>query len=453
MLKAKKIHFIGIGGIGMSALAVILAKNGYCVSGSDSNESKTVDHLRANDIQIHLGQKKEHIASDLDLVVISLAIAENNEELIEARNKNIEILTYPQALGIFLEKFKLISVCGTHGKSTSTAMLTDVFVNASLDPNIIIGTKLKTLNGANHRVGGSNYFLLESCEYKEAFLNYKPFALLITNIDPDHLDYYKTEENYIKAFEKYIENVREGGVLVINGDDVNCKKVLRAQNSEFSKRSLKIITFGEDENNDYVLKGAGIYKNEEKIANLNLKVPGHHNRMNACGAFALAESLGVDRKIILDSLNNFAGSWRRLEFKGEMSTGALVYDDYGHHPTEIKATIEAIRELYPKNNLIVVFQPHQHSRTKFLLEGFAKAFDNTDMVIIPNIYQVRDSHGDVQSISAESLVGEISQFHKDARFGDGFVNTVELLKKESKEGDVVLIMGAGDIEKLSTMIF
>ncbi|OGJ52023.1 UDP-N-acetylmuramate--L-alanine ligase [Candidatus Peregrinibacteria bacterium RIFOXYB2_FULL_32_7] len=449
-LKNQKIHFIGIGGIGMSALACLMFEKGFEISGSDLVDSAILKNLRKKGIKIFLNQKRKNIADDLDLVIATLAIDDKNEEILTAKEKGLKVLTYPQALGEFTKDFELISVCGTHGKSTVTAMLADIFIKADLDPTVLLGTKLKSLDGNNYRVGKSKYFIMESCEYKEAFLNYHPSVILITNIDPDHLDYYGNAEKYVEAFEKYIGRLRNGGKII-------CNSYLKNSQKHFVK-------FGEGDDNDYILHNDEIcfregdnFRESDNMnyrlhGKLNLQIPGKHNRINALCAFALAHSLGIDEKIILSALNNFTGTWRRLEFKEKMVSGALLYDDYAHHPAEIKASLQAMRELYPKNKIIVVFQPHQYSRTKFFLKEFGKSFDLADRVIIPNIYKVRDSDEDVKSVSSQDLVAEISKHHKNAEFGDGFENTAKILKEETKKRDIVVIMGAGDIERLPEMV-
>jgi len=240
-----------------------------------------------------------------------------------------------------------------------------------------------------------------------------------------------------------VGKLKGGGILVINGDS---NKI-----SAFAGMTER--TFGENEKNDYVLKGGEIYLHGELIGKLNLKVPGRHNRINACGVFAIADALKIDRKVILNALNNFEGTWRRLEYKGKISSGAIVYDDYGHHPTEIKASLEAMRELYPLNNLICVFQPHQFSRTRFFWDEFARSFSYADQVIIPNIYKVRDEKSDFPEISAENLVKEISKYHKNVVYGNGFENTAKILKEKTSGNDVIVIMGAGDVERIGKIIF
>ncbi len=437
----------------MSGLACILKSRGFDVSGSDLSNSKTIEHLQIKNINVVLSQIAKNITDDIDLVIKSLAISDDNKELQEAIKKGKQIMTYPQALGQVMRFFEnVISICGTHGKSTSTAMLANIFKKADLDPTVLIGTKLAEMQGQNYRIGKDKFFIVETCEYKEGFLNYYPNAILLTNIEADHLDYYKNEENYLKAFEKYIANLKSDGLLVVNGDDENIKKLL-AHSYKLLEEKIKLITFGENGQNDYVLKGNDIYFQAKKIATLNLQVSGKHNRINALGAFALSQIFGIEKDVVLEALNHFVGTWRRLELKGNMQSGAIVYDDYAHHPTEIKATLQAMRELYPYQKIIAVFQPHQYSRTKFLLSEFAYSFAFADEVIIPNIYQVRDSADDLASVSPEDLVNLISKTNHRAVYGRDFNNTAEILKQNTQKGDVVLIMGAGDIEKLPALLF
>lgn len=435
----------------MSALAALFLSRGFTVKGSDVNQSKITEHLQSLGIEIIFEQKAANITSDIDLVIKSLAIEDDNEELVRALDLQIPVMTYPQALGELMKGFdNAISIAGTHGKSTSTAMLANVFKKANLDPTVLLGTKLAELQGRNYGCGSSEYFILESCEYKEGFLDLHPTAALITNVDPDHLDHYQNEENYFKAFNKYISLLPRNGVLVVNGDDANLQKILDAM--DFGGDRMKIITFGKGEQNDYVLAANQIFYAGQKIGEFDLQVPGEHNRLNALGVLVMAESFAIPRDTIITALNHFGGTWRRMEFKGKLKSGAFLYDDYAHHPVEIQATLQGLRELYPGQRVIAVFQPHQYSRTKFLLQEFAQSFAQANQVIIPNIYQVRDNQSDIDSVSTEDLVAEISKYHSDVINGWGFAATSDLIKQIAQSGDVVVVMGAGNIEQLPAMI-
>lgn len=401
---AQKVFFIGIGGIGMSALARLFRAHGKEVLGSDSTEDTLTLELKAEGVQVLIGHNEANLPRDVDLVIHTEAIPLGNPELELAHSWGVPTMTYFQALGYAADSYRLVAIAGSHGKTTTVAMLSLILIEAGYDPTVVIGSKLQEFGNSNLRVGSSDIMVVEACEYRRNFLHLKPDLLGILNIDLDHVDFFDGWDDYEAAFEELAEQ----------SDEV-------------------------------------VWPDEYSEYDGELSVPGWHNLMNAGMAAALARRLGVDEDVIANALFNFAGTWRRFEYKGTLN-GALVYDDYAHHPTEIIATLEAAREKHPEARLVAVFQPHQYSRTAGLMDGFAQAFEEADEVIIPNIYEVRDQDSDKEAGSAEKLVAEISKYHDNVRFGDGFDKTANYLRDSVGPGDLVLVMGAGDVTHMVPMI-
>jgi UDP-N-acetylmuramate--alanine ligase len=432
-----KVHFVGIGGSGLSALARIYKGMGKTVSGSDSAISPVIEELKRAGIKIEIGHKSSNIQEDTDLVVYTQAVNEDNPEVLKAKELGINLYSYPQALGELTKSYKTIAVCGTHGKTTTTGMIGSALVDAGLDPTILVGSDIHELQNSNARIGKSNLLVIEACEYRRAFLNYEPHFIVLTNLEPDHFDYYKTFKDYLKAFREFIEKLPENGTLIANSDDESVRSVMG------ELKNINIVTFGKSSETDYHF---------DVIKNLNLSVPGEYNKMNALAAYALCMELGADKSIVVQSLQSFKGAARRFEFKGKIGK-TQIYDDYAHHPTAIKAALKAAREKFgKKTKILCVFQPHQYSRTFHLLKEFGKAFSDADEVIIPNIYGVRDSLEDEKSISAEDLVKEISKNHKKVFYGEGLEKTAEIIKNRIGEWDFVFTMGAGDVWKLNCLM-
>jgi UDP-N-acetylmuramate--alanine ligase len=395
-----KIHFVGIGGIGMSGLARWFHAVGAKVSGSDLYESETTQALIEEGIQVSIGHSAENLAEGLNLLIYSEAIPKNNPERIEADSSGIESMNYFEALGEVTSNYKVIAVAGTHGKTTTTAMLGLILIKAGLEPTVLVGSKLQEFDNKNLRMGAGELFVVEACEYRRNFLPLQPDLLGVLNIEFDHVDYFKDFDDYQEAFEQLAEQSKE----TVWPDDI----------SEYE----------------------GL-----------LGVPGHHNRMNAGMAAYLARRLGAPERAIADALKEYTGSWRRFEHKPSIN-GAVVIDDYAHHPTEILATLEAARDTYPERRIIAVFQPHQHSRTRELMDEFSTAFEEADMVIIPNIYAARDSHED-KATTAEDLVLKIAEHHDQVYFGDGLENTKLSLEEIAQDNDLILVMGAGDVGSIT----
>ncbi|MFA6272879.1 MAG: UDP-N-acetylmuramate--L-alanine ligase [Candidatus Paceibacterota bacterium] len=420
--KIKQPYFIGIGGIGISAIARMLILDGKKVSGSDVAKSKVTTELQKLRAKIFIGQNAKNIPQDCDLVIYTIAVTPDNPEFAESKKRGIPMLSYPEALGLISKNKYTIAVAGTHGKTTTTAMIAKIMIDAKSDPTVIVGSFLKD-SKSNFIAGKSQYLVVEACEYRRSFLNIHPTIVVITNIDNDHLDYYKDIKDIIFAFSEFVGKVPKNGFVVTNVKDKNIKPVIKN-----------------------LVCGIIDYKKNPPAG--GLKVPGAHNKENAATALAVAEILGIDKKSAIKSLENFGGTWRRFEYKGKTAGGALVYDDYAHHPTEIKATLAGARELYPKQRIVVAFQPHLYSRTKILLNDFAHAFKDADEIILAPIYAAREPFD--SKISSEILAEKIKKLtsKKVSTFPD-FQNIENYLRQSLKSGDILITMGAGEQNKIA----
>ena len=429
--KIKKAHFGGVGGIGVSAIARMMLVEGKIVSGSDVSDSAIIDELRKLGAKIFIGHSADNVADDVDLLVYTPAVTTDNPELKKAAELGIPTLSYPEMLGLISKDKHTIAVSGAHGKTTTTAMIAKILVDAGLDPTVIVGSLLKDSNpptlgatarrGSNFVAGKSEYFAVEACEYKKSFLNLNPKIIVITNIDNDHLDYYGNLENIKKAFGEFAAKLPKEGYLVCDQNDENLKDIIK-------EAKFKIIDYTKVNNN------------------FSLKIPGEHNIKNAQAAMAVAEILGVDSKKSENSLESFEGTWRRFEFKGETKNGVLVYDDYGHHPTEIKATLKGAREFFGGKKIWCVFQPHLYSRTKLLLKDFGKSFGDADKIILAYIYAAREPKD--EGINSKILAEEITKNGGKARYMESFDKIIGFLIENAKKGDVIITIGAGDVFKI-----
>ncbi|MBI5400780.1 MAG: UDP-N-acetylmuramate--L-alanine ligase [Candidatus Yonathbacteria bacterium] len=418
--KIQKAHFVGIGGIGVSAVARLMLSRGVNVSGSDRDGSLITEKLEEEGAIIFIGHDAKHVPEKCNLVVYSPAVSEDNPELLIARESGALTLSYPESLGMISRGMRTVAVAGTHGKTTTTAMIAEILVGAKLLPTVIMGSFLKK-SGSNFISGTSNIFVVEACEYKRSFLNLMPEILVITNIDNDHLDYYGTIEGVQKAFAEFAEKVPAHGAIVCDPSDTLVAPVL-------TKAVARIV--------DYSL-GSSTPK---------LAVSVEHNIKNAKAALAVTRLFGVQEDEAVRLLAEFQGTWRRMEYKGKLASGALVYDDYAHHPTEIKATLQGFRAKYPESRIRVIFQPHLYSRTKLLLNDFAQSFTDADEVIVAPIYAAREAND--PEISAEILAWEIAKHHSTARVGGDFSDIEKYLRDTVVAGDVIITMGAGDIYKV-----
>ena len=454
-----KIHMIGIGGISMSAIALVLKKYGYIITGSDKSEGDMINVLEENGIPVFIGSNAE-LVKDADVVVYTAAINQHDPEFVRAKSLNIPTYERAQFLGLLLQCYeKPICICGTHGKTTTTSMLSKIFIDARLDPNVQVGSKFKALNDLNYRIGESEYFILESCEYVDSFLNFPHHTATVLNIDEDHLDYFSGIEEIKESFKKFILMLPKDGILVINYDDMNCMSVLEEVKKDLEKKNIKIYTFSLSEpqadvyakNISCNIKGFYsfdiVYNNE--IQKFYLTVPGIHNVYDAIAAITTSVAHGVKLKQMEKSLNEFCGAKRRFEYKKTLENNVLVYDDYAHHPTEIKATLSAAKQK-EHNRIISVFQPHTYSRTKELFDDFATSFSNSDIAIFADIYAAREI--DDGTVSSKMLTDKVNENGTKALYLPTFEEIVEYLKENIEPNDIILTIGAGNITHLSDML-
>lgn len=467
----RSVHFIGIGGIGTSAIARMFVLEGKKVSGSDMAESEVTDALKEAGATIFIGKDVKNVPADCELVIYTIAIPKEHAELVEAKRRGIPILSYPEALGIISKDKYTIAVTGTHGKTTTTAMVAKILMDAGLDPTVIIGSFLfqsPLEKGALHSdaggllttgnttptsadggapfikgdrtnfvAGKSKYLVVEGCEYCRSFLNLSPSILVITNIDADHLDYYRDMADIISAFVELAQKLPKDGYLIIDSHAPNVEAVVKrshAQNGDFAALKLP--------------------------EGFKLRIPGAHNLLNAKAAWGVAKVLDIPDEQALRSLSAFRGTWRRFEYRGKAQNGALVYDDYGHHPTEIEATLKGARELFPLNKgggsgglspkIVVVFQPHLYSRTKHHLQGFDAAFKEASSVILLPIYPAREP--DPGDINSQMVVDELTKNGKDAHLVATFAEAAKLALELSNTGDLILTLGAGETNKVADIL-
>ncbi len=450
--KYKNIHMIGIGGVSMSGIAAILKNWGFSITGSDCAKSDTINKLNQLGINVTIGHNLEFI-SNADIVVYSAAIKDDDPEILEAKRLNIPTIERADFLGKLTRCYKdTICISGTHGKTTTTSMVSLCFLEALKDPSIQVGAFLKQLNG-NYKVGNSEHFIIEACEYVESFLKFTPKAEVILNIDNDHLDYFKNFDNIKNAFIKYVKLLPNDGMLITNGDDNNCLDLKSYTNA-------KVITYGitNKHTNFFAVNivfdndGFGefdVYHNDDFFDRIKLSVPGMHNVLNALACIALCCEYGIDNISIKNALLKFTGAHRRFEFKGKINNKCSVYDDYGHHPTEIVATAKSLMNK-KYNKSWVIFQPHTYSRTKNLLEDFAKALLNFDNIIIVDIYAAREKN--VYGINSQDLVNKIISLGKSAKYIPDFSECVNFVKENVSENDIVMTLGAGTITQVSSML-
>lgn len=450
--KYKTIHMLGIGGVSMSGIAEILHHLGFTITGSDAHSSEITDKLIKNGISVVIGHDFDNLRK-ADAVVYTAAISSDDPEMVEAKNLNIPLIERCDFLGELTKAFEnTIGISGTHGKTTTTSMVSVCFLKANLDPNIQVGGLLKQIDG-NYKIGNSEYFIIEACEYVESFLKFRPKAEIVLNIDNDHLDYFKTFDNIKNAFIKYVNLLPKSGILVLNADDNNCLDLKNHTASQY-------ITYGINNTDaDFIAKNIkfnndgfpefDVYKNNNFYSNIKLSVAGIHNVLNALACISLCDYYGISNETIKDALLEFTGAHRRLEYKGSYNN-ISVYDDYAHHPTEIKATCEA---LYNKkfNNAWVIFQPHTYSRTKNLLNEFAESLSNFDNIIITDIYAARESN--TYGVSSKDIVERLNSSRKaNCNYIKDFKDIVKYIKEHAKPNDVILTLGAGDVTNIGPMI-
>ncbi|MBR7076183.1 MAG: UDP-N-acetylmuramate--L-alanine ligase [Lachnospiraceae bacterium] len=440
----KHIHFIGIGGISMSALANVSLTKGLTVSGSDSKESELVQELRAEGASIQIGQRAENITDDIDLVVYTAAISDTNPELAQARAKGIETMVRADYLGLLMKEYEtVICVSGTHGKTTTTSLLSQILLDEDTDPTIMVGGMLPSIGG-NARIGHSGKLITEACEYTNSFLSFFPTMEVILNVQADHLDFFKDLDDIRHSFREYTRLLPDTGTLIINGeiDDL----------SYFTEGlGCKIYTFGLEEDCDFTAKNItcdsfacdsfDVWHNEMLLGHVSLKIPGRHNVYNALAAVASAFALGLSIEHACVSISSFRGVDRRFEIKGKFDD-VTVIDDYAHHPDEIRATLTAAKD-FPHEKLWVIFQPHTYSRTKAFLDEFADALSLADAVVLTDIYAAREIN--TFGVSSKDIQERIQAKGKDCYYFDTFGESEKFLKENCKHGDVLITMGAGDV--------
>lgn len=440
------VHFIGIGGISMSGLAEILIDAGFTVTGSDARKSPLTQHLAAKGAKINYPQMASNITEEIDLVVYTAAIAKDNPEFMAAEEKKRSMITRAELLGQIMKNYKTpIAISGTHGKTTTTSMISEVLLAADTDPTLSIGGILKSIGG-NIRVGKSEYFVTEACEYTNSFLSFFPRISIILNIEEDHMDFFKDINDIRNSFRKFADILPDDGFLIINNNIDNLSEFIKGLN-------CKIITFG-NENADYGYTDVSydahgrasytLLKNGKDCGRVTLGVVGEHNILNSLSVIALTDLLGIDFNAVQKALTAFSGTDRRFELKGEVC-GVTILDDYAHHPTEIKATLKAAVN-YPHKTLWCVFQPHTYTRTKAFLKDFAKALSLADKVVLTDIYAAREKN--TIGISSKDLLAELEKLGVECYYFPSFDEIENFLLKNCIDGDLLITMGAGDVVKI-----
>ncbi len=441
------VHFCGIGGISMSGLASVLLGRGFTVTGSDAKLSPLTELLARQGAKVFCPQSAENISKDIDVMVCTAAIHPDNPEYAAALSAGIPILTRAQLLGQIMDHYEnSVAVSGTHGKTTVTSMLSCILLSADLDPTISVGGILKEIGG-NIRVGRSENFITEACEYTNSFLSLKPKIGLILNIDADHLDFFKDLDDIRHSFHRFAQNIKEGGTLILNGAIPHPEEITEGI-------CARVITYG-TEDADYAAGeitydafGAGtfhVFRHGEDLGCFTLHVPGKHNVSNAVCAIAAADQMGIAMEHCRKGLDAFHGADRRFEIKGTLRNGAVVIDDYAHHPTEIRATLEAAGN-YPHKKIWCVFQPHTYTRTKALMNGFADALSIADEVVLAPIYAARET--DNLGISSDTLRQNIANRGTDAWYFPDFERIEDFLLGHAESGDLVITVGAGDVVRV-----
>jgi len=439
----KKIHFVGIGGIGMSGIAEILLREGFLVTGSDLSYSQNTEAVEKAGATIYIGHNADNV-KDAEVVVYSSAVDINtNPETLYAKEKGIPLIRRAEMLAEVSRLKYCLAVSGTHGKTTTTSMIGLITINANLDPTVIVGGRLRDFGGTNARLGGGDWTIVEADEYDRSFLQLLPTISIINNIEPEHLDIYKDFDDILDTFTEFANKVPFYGFVSLGLDDYGAKKILR-------KINKKIVTFGLNKNADYRADNiiqtaqnlsADIYEYGNFLGTLKINVPGIHNLRNSLAAISVARKMGIEKDIIFKSLEDFKGVYRRFDIKGEYNN-VLVIDDYAHHPTEIKATLAAATNY--KRRIVAAFQPHTFTRTKALYQEFAKSFDEADVVIITDIYPAREKP--IEGVTGRLIVDElIALGHKNVLYIPKIDDLKQEIKNILKDGDIFITIGAGNI--------
>lgn len=443
------VHLIGIGGIGMSALAQYYKSRGDIVSGSDITKSSITDALRKKDIAVSIGHARKNIPAHCDLVIYNRAIPSTNPELLGAEKQGIPTLPYAKALGTITETHETIAITGSHGKSTTTALAALALIRGGLDPTVLVGTNLKEFGGGNFRRGAGSHLVLEADDFGGAFFEYSPAIAIVTNVDEEHMDFYKSFANVKRAFLRFMETTRPGGTLILNHNDGTLRSLTPKIRAIAKKKSLTVIW--------YSAKNLA----HKKLKSI-LKLPGAHNLSNAMAVYELGRVLKLPEKKTLQAISSYNGSWRRMEFRRDIAVGAnkiKVFDDYAHHPTEIKATLRGFKEKYPHSPLICVFQPHQAARLRLLFNGFVSAFGDADILALIPAYRVsgRDRNANNskdEAYTSERLAGAIAKkypkksvfyFSNPKHIKQSIAKILAAQFKSSARNFILVMMGAGDI--------
>ena len=448
----KRIHCIGIGGIGLSGIAEILLSRGHEVSGSDMRESDITEKLIGDGAVVYLGHRAKNVEG-ADLVVYTVAAGDDNPELARAKELGIPTLTRAQALGALMDEYdRSIAISGTHGKTTTTAMISLILMNADKNPTVSVGGNLDEIGG-NFHVGDRDYFVTEACEYRDGFLELKPNIEIILNIDSDHLDYFKDVEHIARSFDRFARLVPETGTVIAYDANPFVRNIIEGLPN--------VITYGFSSGSDFYasnisfdndgMPGFDVNHEGRVMCRIELGIPGEHNILNALAAFACSHILDIDTDVIVDTLHRYKGIHRRFDILGRTSSGIRIIDDYAHHPTEIKATLAAVKNM-KHNNLWCLFQPHTYTRTMALLEDFSQSFGNADKIVLAEIYAAREKN--IYKISSKTLMNRIREFDREADvyYFKTFEDIAKFVYDNSEEGDLILTMGAGDIYRVGEMI-
>lgn len=433
------IHCIGIGGIGVSALARLYRNRGFRVSGSDIARYEITDALKKEGIQIFIGKHKAaNVTGSVTKVIHTAAIRPDNPELAIAKRRRIPTRTYAQALGELSRDYRLIAIAGSHGKSTTTALTALALVRGKLDPTVVIGTKLREFKNSNFRAGHSKWLVIEADEYRVSFHNYRPAIAVVTNIDREHLDFYKNIRNVEDSFLKFLLRLEAQCVAVLNGDDQRLRRIGR------QLRRLRP---------DINIAWYSLHDAAAQTIDRVIRIPGRHNVSNALATHAVASTLHIPQSTIFKAIGAYRGAWRRFDYQGKLF-GAKVFADYAHHPTEIKATLQAAREKFPQKRIWCVFQPHHYERLRKLFPEFSRAFDDCDALVLLNVYEVvgRERRGSVADVNSERLAHAVSRHGTPALYLADPVRLRPFLKTWLRPGDVLLMMGAGDIWEMTKQL-
>ncbi|MEE9199857.1 MAG: UDP-N-acetylmuramate--L-alanine ligase [Candidatus Brocadiales bacterium] len=444
-LTGRKVYLVGIGGTGMSALAKVLVEGGCSVYGSDLQLSPAIFSLERMGASITLKQDGSWITPDTALVISTSAVDSDNTEITVARGHGIKVVKYSQALGMLMDEKLGIAVSGTHGKTTTAAMITTVLKAAGLCPSFVIGGEVTELGGSSG-MGSGEHLVAEACEYDRSFHNLSPQVGVITNIEGEHFDYYRDIDEVVESFGGFASRLAEDGLLVVSGEDDNVKMAVKHASTRVETYSTvspahwtTTAPVIEDGKNKFQVFHLGKF-----YGDFSLRIPGRYNVMNALAAVAVCHDAGISKDVISGALSDFAGVRRRFEVLSTIG-GITVVDDYGHHPTEISATLQAAREFFPGRRLWCAFQPHQYKRTRTMLKGLARAFQKADQTVFTDIYPARDSLKDMKSVNSTDLLVEARGAGVNAMYVSGLDNVAKEISSRLHPGDVVMTMGAGNV--------